>query len=326
MHIKFKFLLKINNEIKYNSFNNISNDFEKEYLTNSNNLTEIIQWRNKKNQEYDITHLDQEIDYIKSEKIFNSLNLENLINIDMNEYTFPSVIRNVLTNMKRNEIRYIKCTDIDYLQCDNLELYNIKDKKIDIYIHLFEFREMPLFGKYPYEDKFDIISNYKKIADDCFKASKNNKGKLYRAMKIYHKLKYRFSGGDVFGYQREEAEKYLKEKNYDLYKKLFDLRIKIYNNLGVCLMRLDMIDNCYSVSKELLNLFDENNPKALYLYGKACLIKNYNEDAIKVLKKLKEIQGDNQEVEEILKEAENKINSNINKQLNLFKKMFKANN
>lgn len=73
------------------------------------------------------------------------------------------------------------------------------------------------------------ISYYKEIADNCFKNSKNNKREIYRAMKIYNKLKHRFSGGDVFGHDREEAEKYLKKINNDLYCKLYTLRINIYN-------------------------------------------------------------------------------------------------
>ena len=131
----------------------------------------------------------------------------------MNDYLFPSVIRKALCQMKRNEIRYIKCNYIDYIKYNELELYDIKNNNIEIYIHLYDFREMPLFGKYSYEDKLRLISNYKAIADECFKSSKNKNAEIYRAMKIYNKLMHRFSGGDVFGHDRKAAEDYLKKMN-----------------------------------------------------------------------------------------------------------------
>lgn len=244
----------------------------------------------------------------------------------MNDYLYPSVIREVLNTMKRNEIKYIKCTYIDYLKIDDLELYDIKNNNIEIYIHLYDFREMPLFGKYSYEDKYKIILHYKEIADNCFKNSKNNKGNIFRAMKIYNKLKHRFSGGDVFGHDREEAEKYLKKINIDLYNKIFTIRINIYNNLGVTLMKLDKINNCYLISKQVLDLFDNKNIKALYLYGRACFLMKYYSDAIDTFKKIKEIQPENKEIEKDIKEAEEKYNNNISEQQNLYKKMFKGNN
>ena len=289
----------------------------------------MIIWREEMNEKFDIKYMDQEIDYIKSEKIFENLSFEGLLTLDMNDYSYPSVIRQVLNSMKRNEIKYVKCSYIDYLKINEFELYNIKNKNIkniEIYIHLYDFREMPLFGKYSYEDKLSIIQNYKQIADNCFKNSKNNEGVLYRAMKIYNKLKHRFSGGDIFGYDREEAEKYLKKINTDLYNKLFNLRINLYNNLCVTLMKLNKINNCYSISKQVLDLFDNKNVKALYLNGKSCLLMKYYSDAIDIFKRLKEIQPDNKEIEKDLREAEEKYNSDISGQKNLYKKMFRGNN
>ena len=325
MFVKFKLQIKIDDTIKYNSFNKIEN-IEKDYLNNENYLKEMVQWRNEINKEFDINYLDQEIDYIKSEKIFEKLNFEGLLYLDMNDYSFPSVIRQVLNTMKRNEIKYVKCTYIDYLKINDYELYDIKNNNIEMFIHLYDFREMPLFGKYSYEDKFKIISHYKEIADNCFRNSKNNKGILYRSMKIYNKLKNRFSGGDVFGHDREAAEKYLKNINSELYDKLFNLRINIYNNLSVTLMKLEKINNCYLISKQVIELFDNKNVKALYLYGKACLIMKYYSDAIEIFKKLIEIQPDNKDIQKDLNEAEKKYNDNISNQQNLYKKMFKANN
>ena len=325
MFVKFKLQIKIDNVIEFNSFNNIEN-IEKDYINNENNLREMLQWRNEINKEYEINYLDQEIDYIKSEKIFEKLNFLGLLTLDMNDYSFPSVIRQVLTTMKRNEIKYIKCTYIDYLKMNDFELYNIKKNNIEIYIHLYDFREMPLFGKYSYEDKFKIISYYKEIADNCFKNSKNNKGILFRAMKIYNKLRHRFSGGDVFGHDREEAEKYLKKINSDLYYKLFFLRINIYNNLAVTLLKLEKINNCYLISKQVIDLFDNKNVKALYLHGKACSLMKYYSEAIEVYKKIIEIQPDNKEIQKDLSEVQKIYNDNISNQKNLYKKMFRANN
>ena len=324
MFVKFKLQIKIDNIIKYNSFNNIEN-IEKDYINNEKYINEMIKWREEMNEKFDIKYLDQEIDYIKSEKIFENLSFEGLLTLDMNDYSYPSVIRQVLNSMKRNEIKYVKCSYIDYLKINDFKLYDIKNENIEIYIHLYDFREMPLFGKYSYEDKLNIIQNYKQIADNCFKNSKNNEGMLYRAMKIYNKLKHRFSGGDVFGFDREEAEKYLKKINTDLYNKLFNLRINLYNNLSVTLMKLNKINNCYLISKQVLDLFDNKNVKALYLNGKSCLLMKYYSDAIDIFKKIKEIQPDNKEVEKDLKEAEEKYNNDISGTKNLYKKMFRGN-
>ena len=117
MFVKFKFQLKLDGEIKYNSFPNIIN-FEKEYFSEKNKevLNEVINWRNKINEEFDIKYLDQEIDYIKSEKIYEKLNFENIVSLDMNDYSFASVIRKTLCTMKRNEIKYVKCNYIDYIK------------------------------------------------------------------------------------------------------------------------------------------------------------------------------------------------------------------
>ena len=327
MFVKFKFMLKLDGDIKFNSFSNFI-DIEKDYISEKNSeiLNEEINWRNKMNEEFDIKYLDQEIDYIKSEKVYEKLNIENLISLDMNDYLFPSVIRKALCQMKRNEIRYIKCNYIDYIKYNELELYDIKNNNIEIYIHLYDFREMPLFGKYSYEDKLRLISNYKAIADECFKSSKNKNAEIYRAMKIYNKLMHRFSGGDVFGHDRKAAEDYLKKMNKDLYDKLFNLRINIYNNLCVTLLKLEKIESCYYTSKQLLDLFDNKNIKALYLFGKASFLLKYYEEALDIFKKIKELQPDNKDIDNDIKLAEDKLKDNLSIQHNLYKKMFKGNN
>ena len=327
MFVKFKFQLKLDGEIKYNSFPNIIN-FEKEYFSEKNKevLNEVINWRNKINEEFDIKYLDQEIDYIKSEKIYEKLNFENIVSLDMNDYSFASVIRKTLCTMKRNEIKYVKCNYIDYIKYKEFEMYDIKNKNIEIYIHLYDFREMPLFGKYSYEDKLKIITYYKNIADECFKKSKiTGIGYMFRAMKIYNKLMHRFSGGDVFGHDREAAEDYLKRINKELYDKLFNIRINIYNNLCVTLLKLEKNNSCYLISKQILNLFDNNNIKALYLNGKASFLLKYYEEAIDIFKKIKILQPDNKDIDNDIKLAEEKYKENISIQNNLYKKMFKGN-
>ena len=328
MFVKFKFQLKLDGEIKYNSFPNIIN-FEKEYFSEKNKevLNEVINWRNKINEEFDIKYLDQEIDYIKSEKIYEKLNFENIVSLDMNDYSFASVIRKTLCTMKRNEIKYVKCNYIDYIKYDEFEMYDIKNKNIEIYIHLYDFREMPLFGKYSYEDKLKIITYYKNIADECFKKSKITGIRyMFRAMKIYNKLMHRFSGGDVFGHDREAAEDYLKKINKELYDKLFNIRINIYNNLCVTLLKLEKNNSCYLISKQILNLFDNNNIKALYLNGKASFLLKYYEEAIDIFKKIKILQPDNKDIDNDIKLAEEKYKENISIQNNLYIKMFKGNN
>lgn len=329
MFVKFKFRLKIDGEILYNSFPGFI-DIEKDYISSKNEkmLNEVINWRNKMNEEYDIKYLDQEIDYIKSESIYNKLLFDNIVSLDMNDYSFASVIRKVLCSMKRNEIKYIKCDYIDYIKYNNLELYDIKDKNIEIYIHLYDFREMPLFGKYSYEDKLRLITYYKTIADDCYKSgikNNNNKGNIFRAMKIYNKLMHRFSGGDIFGHDRLAAEKYLKKINEELYNKLNYIRINIYNNLGVTFLKLEKYNSCYFITKQVLDLFDNKNIKALYLHGKASFFLKYYEESINIFKKIKELQPDNKEVENDIKLSEEKYKDNISIQNNLYKKMFKGN-
>ena len=329
MFVKFKFQLKIDGEILYNSFPGFI-DIEKDYISSKNEkmLNEVINWRNKMNEEYDIKYLDQEIDYIKSESIYNKLLFDNIVSLDMNDYSFASVIRKVLCTMKRNEIKYIKCDYIDYIKYNNQELYDIKDKNIEIYIHLYDFREMPLFGKYSYEDKLRLITYYKTIADDCYKSgikNNNNKGNIFRAMKIYNKLMHRFSGGDIFGHDRLAAEKYLKKINEELYNKLNYIRINIYNNLGVTFLKLEKYNSCYFITKQVLNLFDNKNIKALYLHGKASFFLKYYEESINIFKKIKDLQPDNKEVENDIKLSEEKYKDNISIQNNLYKKMFKGN-
>ena len=145
-------------------------------------------------------------------------------------------------------------------------------------------------------------------------------------MKIYNKLMHRFSGGDVFGHDRKAAEDYLKKINQALYDKLFNIRINIYNNLCVTLLKLDKIESCYNISKQILDLFNNKNIKALYLFGKASFLLKKYEEAINIFKKIKDLQPDNKDIDNDIKLAEDKYKNNITEQHNLYKKMFKGNN
>ena len=58
MHIKLKLQIKINGEIKYNSFG--VNDIIKDYLPNDKYTTEVKNWREEMNKKYDIKNMDQD--------------------------------------------------------------------------------------------------------------------------------------------------------------------------------------------------------------------------------------------------------------------------
>ena len=141
MHIKLKIQIKINGEIKYNSFG--VDDIIKDYLPNTKYIDEVKNWRDEMNKKYDIKNMDEDVDYEKDGKIFDELNFPGLITVDMKNYTFPILLRKVLVHMKRNEIKYVKSTFMDHFSQDDCELYNIGTfnvddgkTKIEIFIHL----------------------------------------------------------------------------------------------------------------------------------------------------------------------------------------------
>ena len=213
MHIKLKLQIKINGEIKYNSFG--VDDIVKDYLPNKKYMEEMKLWREEMNKKYDVKNMDEDIDYEKDGKIFEELNFPGLITIDMKNYTFPILLRKVLVHMKRNEIKYVKSTFMDYFCQDNCELYNIGTfnvddgkNKIEIYIHLYDFKHIKSYYKLNYEEKYKNLIMYKERADQCFK--KGTQAQIYRAMKIYHNLNYRFDEGDVFGSEKDKEEEKLK--------------------------------------------------------------------------------------------------------------------
>ena len=230
--------------------------------------------------------------------------------------------------MKRNEIKYIKSTFMDYFCEGDCELYNIgtfnvNDGKtnIEIYIHLYDFKPIKSYYKLTYEEKYENLVKYKKRADECFK--KGTQAQIYRAMKIYHNLNYRFDEGDVFGSEKENEEKKLKTEKKELYDELVKMRINVHNNFALCKYKLGKIYSCYEAAAKTLTI-DDKNPKALFLHGKACLMLNFYKPAVDSLRKLKELQPNNPDVDDTLQKAEKKYKEDIDKEKNMFKKMFRS--
>ena len=326
MHIKLKLQIKINGEIKFNTFG--VDDIIKDYLPNQKYMEEVKNWRDEMNKKYQIENMDEDIDYDKAEKIFNELNFPGLITIDMKNYTFPILLRKVLVHMKRNEIKFIKSTFMDYFCEGDCELYNIgqfnvNDGKtnIEIYIHLYDFKPVKSYYKLNYEEKYENLVKYKQRADECFK--KGTQAQIYRAMKIYHNLNYRFDEGDVFGSEKEKEEEKLKTEKKELYENLVKMRLNVHNNFALCKFKLGKIYSCYEAATKTLTI-DDKNPKALFLHGKSCLMLNFYKPAVESLRKLKELQPNNPDVDDTLQQAEKKYKEDLDKERNMFKKMFRS--
>ena len=320
MLVKLKLQIKIDNEIKFNSFEkeNIN-----EYISENKYTEEVKEWRDNINIKYNIKNIDDEIDYETYKKIYEELNLPNLLDIDLKMYTIPNLLRKVLVHMKRNEIIYIKTSYIDYFNINDIKLYNIGEfnkegKLIEIYIHLYEFQKLQSFSNYSFEEKYNQLEKYKKIADECFK-----KNDIYRAMKIYHNLNYRFNEGDVFGSNAEKTQKNLLENNKELYDNLMKMRIGVHNNYALCKFKLGKIFTCYEISKKVIQNFDDKNPKALFLFGKSSLMLKFYKESVDALKKLNDIQPNNNEIIQLLNQAEKENNMDLDKEKKMFKKMFK---
>ena len=87
MYVKLKIQIKINGEIKFNSFG--VDDIIKDYLPKKKYTDEVKNWRDEMNKKYQIENMDEDIDYDIAETIFNELSFPGLITIDMKNYTFP---------------------------------------------------------------------------------------------------------------------------------------------------------------------------------------------------------------------------------------------
>ena len=323
MLVKLKLQIKIDNKIRFNTFEKENID---EYIKEKKYTEEFCEWRDNKNKEYNIANIDDEIDFEKNSKIYNELNFPGLLDIDMKMYTIPNLMRKVLVHMKRNEIRYVKTSFIDYFIHDNCELdnigkYNVEENqpKIEIYIHLYDFLQRPLFSKYSYEDKLKEMNKYKSVSDDCFK-----KGKIFRAMKLYNNLNYRFDEGDIFGHDAKNAQEYLKENNKDIYDQLMKMRISTHNNYALCKLKLGKIYSCYDAALKVINEFDSKNAKALYLIGKCLLEMKEYKKAVDYLQQLVDINKENKDAIALYNEAVRLNNLDLHKERKMFKKMFKC--
>lgn len=322
MLVKMKLQIKVNGEIKFNTF---ECDNIEQYINEKKYFEEYQKFRNEMNIKYHIENFDDEIDYNKNAEIYKECNFNNLLDIDLKLYTMPNYMRKVLVHMKRNQLLYLKTSYIDYFIQDKTELSNIgkpKEKKdsalVEIYIHLYEFMQTQSFSKYSYEDKLSMMSKYKQIADDCFKS-----GRIFRAMKIYHNLDYRFDEGDIFGNEKKKAEEYLKDNKPKIYEELIKMRINVHNNYALTKIKLGKTLTAYETLKKVLSEFDSNNTKALYLYGKCCIDLYKYQEAVSTLSKLNSIQPNDVNIKTLLQQAEDLNNKDLNKEKKMFKKMFK---
>ena len=60
------------------------------------------------------------------------------------------------------------------------------------------------------------------------------------------------------------------------------------------------------------------------MHGKSCLMLNFYKPAVDSLRKLKELQPNNPDVDDTLQQAEKKYKEDMDKEKNMFKKMFKS--
>ena len=322
MFVKFKLQIRIDGKIVFNTFEKENID---EYIKENKYTEEVKQWRDDMNKANNIANIDDEVDFEKNTKIYNELKFPGILDVDLKMYTIPNLMRKVLIHMKRNEIIYVKTCYIDYFIQDQCELNNIGkyncdegQPKIELYIHLYDFLQRPLFSKYSYEAKLQEMVKYKTVADDCFKT-----GKIFRAMKIYNNLNYRFDEGDIFGHDAIKAQEYLKENNKDIYDQFMKMRISTHNNYALCKLKLGKIFSCYEAVSLVLKDFDDKNPKALYLFGKCCIEMKEYKKAVEALKILVQIQKDNKDAIALFNEADRLNKEDLAKERNMFKKMFK---
>jgi hypothetical protein len=304
--VKAKIQIRVDNKIIYNNF-----EIEdiKEYLEKHETLDTYPEFRRLINANFNINNLDEDEDFVRDSKIFDSVTSKfpNLITLDLRLYSIPLVIRKVIIHMKRNEITYIKTNFIDYFSAENVELNKI-NAKIEIYIHLFEFLHRESFSKHSFEEKFRELSNMKEIANNLFK-----QGKFFRAGKIYSNINYRFSDGQVFSKSQEIPK--------ELETKLLDIRLSCHTNLSSVKFKLNSYNTVYNLTNKILLEMDANNLKAIYLHGKSCIGLKMFEEAVQTFKKLNEISPNNEDFLNSLKESENLLMNDIQKQKSRFKKM-----
>jgi tetratricopeptide (TPR) repeat protein len=328
--VLIKLQIRLNNQIL---FNNFEVEDVREYVLNKCNIKEYEDWRKKINEQYNIQQLDLEEQvyetnleiFEKFKKEFNncSNDPDSFLNCDLRLYSLPMVVRKVLIHMKRNEVTYIKTNVLDYFyhSHNSIELKDIntgKEAKVEIFIHLFEFLHRKLFSKLTIEEKFKELSEMKELANSFFK-----EGKLFRASKLYQNINSRFNYGGVFGDDFEKGEKEHIDKYPELTSQLMSIRLACHNNLASAKFKLGKYRSVYEVTKKVVQDFDPNNTKALYLKGKSCLCLKQFEEAIKDFTKLNQLNENDDEFRKSLKEAEDLYQQDLQKERDRCKKMLK---
>lgn len=311
--VKVKLFLKLNNEIAFSNFTNSSSDLFYE----KRDISSYLDWREKINSEFGIKQLDEEDDYQKNKKIFDSLDtcIQNTLVIDLKLYSIPIVFRKVLIHMKRNEVAYVTTNFIDYFNANDIEIKNFSGK-VEVGIHLFEFLHREQFSNLSYENKLKDLSELKEIANKFFMENK-----LYRASKIYQNINYRFNYGDVYGPDLENSEKKVRNENPQVADKLHEIRLSCHINLARAKLKLGKFFSAYEVTNKVLNDIDPKNEKALYIKGKSCIQLKRYEESVNTFETLNTLFPNNSEFIKSLEEARNIFNLDKQKQKNLFKKM-----
>ena len=321
--VKLKIQIKFEGKILFNNFE--EENIIECYLNNNLYTNSYPTWRDEINQEYGINEIGEEVNLKRDQEIFSKFSTDEIKTCDLRLYTLPLIVRKVLVHMKRNEVVYVKTNYIDCLDfqpIDNLYLHCLGDSllkrsNIEIFIHLFEFLERPSFSKLNYDEKFFELSTMKEIANCLF-----NEGKIFRSGKIYQNINSRFNYGDVF---KEKSGRDNFEQVSEVYKQLEGLRLSTFNNCAAVKMKLAKYFSCYDLTKKIITEFDRSNLKANYLYGRSCIYLKYYDEAIKTFKFLNEMNPDNKEFSELMRDAEKLKSEDLKKQKSVFKKMIFSN-
>jgi len=259
-------LIKIDNEIMFNSFENenFEENLKSKYgnlnlsdiITNPYNFSDLYnirdcshdikKFREELNTKYNID-LDMDLEYERDSAVYKEIETRfpKALKIDLRNYSIPIILRKVLIHMKRGELAYINTGYIDFFSHNEKEIID-KKGNIEIYVLLYDFLHRKLFSKLSLEEKFDDLILLKDLANSFFKA-----GKFFRASKIYQNINYRFNFGDVFGMVFEENELPIKENNPVIYNKLNEIRISCHNNLASAKLKLGKFYSAFSTADKV---------------------------------------------------------------------------
>lgn len=243
--VTIKLQIKIDDKIVFNNFD--ANDLF-EYYSKDKDFIDYEEWRDNINKHYGIEEIDADDNYKRDVDIFNEhlLKFPKVLKVDLRSYSLPLVLRKVIIHMKRNELVYIKTNYLDYFNESEEEIKDVKNSKVEIFVHTFEFLHREVFSKLSYEDKFADLNNMKDAANVYFKENK-----LFRSSKIYQNINYRFNFGDVFGPDMEKKIEKLKESNPELIQKLLTLRLASHNNLASAKFKLNKFNSTYEVTQKV---------------------------------------------------------------------------